>query len=148
MPWQVVSVLCIHYNIEKNHLLSAVYHQECTKNSSYVLHHSAHSLLKLRVHVVGGYDTLLTTGLLLVWWLVRGLLHSWWLNSFIILVSQSIYHCPCVNRLINSLLLQLASSHEACLPCETSELVLTGLGSPSAWGRPRPLEQSSLKWFT
>ena len=26
MPWQVVSVLCFHYNIEKNHLLSGVYH--------------------------------------------------------------------------------------------------------------------------
>ena len=46
------------------------------------------------------------------------------------------------------LLLQLVSSHEACLPRETSEMVLTEVGNPFAWGMPRSLKQSSLQWFT
>ena len=46
------------------------------------------------------------------------------------------------------LLLQLASSHEASLPRETSEMVLTEVGNPFAWGMPRSLKQSSLRWLT
>ena len=101
------------------------------------------SLFKFRVHVIGGNDTLPTSGLLLLWGLFRGLLDGWCLRGvgvgrLFILISKIIYHCPCVYVLKlhhSSEVLQLASAHEACLPCKTLELGLNGLGNHTAWGK-------------